>query len=205
MRFIKIPYIIVFMKQIALILILLISVGIGGFFLLNNRSTPAQNQPPPAAPTRQTPTATSQRESVLCEPEQLSGTISLEPAAGNIYGSLVLTNTGTVPCNVTLGSSITAIYQAKNITLKYNSAPTPHEVTLEPNEKAYSQVHYPNGPQCPGPTAEQPVRFLYEVDGQTVPFIVAGTKKETAVVQACTDTTTTTIDIWPLSLEPIVQ
>jgi hypothetical protein len=131
-----------------------------------------------------------------CTNDQLSASASYEPAAGNIYGTLTITNTSNTDCTVTLGDTIKANYTASNISINYESNPPTLSQNLHPGDKVYSQVHYPNGPQCQSEILPKPVIFSYEMNNIKVDF-------DSTSVSACAGSENTQIDIWPLSIKPI--
>src|SRR5438552_1117830 len=77
-----------------------------------------------------------------CNANQLAAVANFEAAAGNIYGTLIITNISNKDCNITLGNSIHATYSANNILTKYeNSSPDIQIYMLKSGNKVYSQVH----------------------------------------------------------------
>jgi hypothetical protein len=197
------------MRKLTLIVILLaiISLSVALYFLISHFSPriPIAQETPTVSispietikPT-QTPTTTA-----LCQTNQLTGSISSQGAAGNIYATLVLTNTGKTACEITLGNTVTAIFSADNIVLHQEQTVPPENFKLTPGSKVYSQVHYPNGPQCQNGVTPKLVTFAYDNNGITITFVPdAQTGKLT--IQACSSQTEkTTVDIWPLSKTPI--
>jgi len=152
------------------------------------------NSPPTKAPLAQ------------CSQDQLVATISAQGAAGNIYGNLELTNIGKTVCAITLGNTITATTSATNILIHYQQNLSPQPFVLAPSEKVYSQVHYPNGPQCQTGISPQPLAFIYKTDQTAVTFQLPSPQTGKLILQSCTSPAEkTTIDIWPLSKTPITQ
>lgn len=141
----------------------------------------------------------------LCTNNQLTASASAQGGAGNIFATLTLTNTGDTACSVTLGKTVTATFDAKNIMVNDKQTMIPKNFVLAPLANAYSQVHYPNGPQCQSPIKPVPITFTYKTDQTAVTFdpIPQGEK---LIVQACSaPTEKTVVDIWPLSKAPITQ
>jgi hypothetical protein len=132
-----------------------------------------------------------------CTSDQLKADARYEPAAGNIYGTLTITNTSNRDCNIVLGNSIHAEYDATNITTGFEDmTPNNHIYLLKAGSKVYSQVHYPNGPQCQSQISPKPIVFSYEANNIKVDF-------DSTSVSACSGNENTQIDIWPLSINPI--
>lgn len=145
----------------------------------------------PTSSVTSTPSAVS-----YCTDNDLSASASFEAAAGNIYGTLTITNISNNDCVITLGNSIKAKYTANNITVAYKSSDPNTMYTLASHAKVYSQVHYPNGPQCQSAILPQPVTLSYEVNNVKVNF-------ESFNVSACVGSENTQIDIWPISINPL--
>jgi hypothetical protein len=146
---------------------------------------------------------TTNNPSSLCQNNQLATSLSAQGAAGNIYDTLVLTNKGKTACTVVLGNTITAQFSANNMTVHYVENVSSQNFVLAPATTAYSQIHYPNGPQCQSGIKPQPISFLYKTDQTSVVF-ASDAQTGKMVVQACVSPTEkTTIDIWPLSKQPI--
>ncbi|CAN5337193.1 hypothetical protein BH10PAT1_BH10PAT1_0700 [soil metagenome] len=130
-----------------------------------------------------------------CTSDQLSANITSEGAAGSIYGTLTLTNNSATACNVALGNSVNAVFLANNISINYEATDAKEDFLLNPAAEVYSQVHFPNGPQCQSGITEQDVSFQYQTK-------LIGSLK----IQACkSQDEPTVIDIWPLSKTPITQ
>jgi len=134
----------------------------------------------------------------------LAATIAAQGAAGSIFGTLELTNTGTTTCSVVLGNTITETTTAKNVSI-HNQQTVPTQVfVLKPHAKVYSQVHFPNGPQCQNGVTPHPITFFYKADQTSIPFQSTTPQTGTLMIQACTSQTEqTVVDIWPLSQSPI--
>lgn len=191
------------MKLLVLITIILGIIGLSVLFFNTRPKSDTQNgiitTPSPAKAVSSSPPQT-----VVCGEKQLAGSISTQGAAGNIYATLELTNTGTTACQITLGNSITAAFDASNIDLHYQQQSTPQAFMLAPSAKVYSQVHYPNGPQCSSGVREEQVTFFYKTDQTSVTFAPVNIQQEKVVVQDCVSPAErTVIDIWPLSKTPI--
>ena len=142
----------------------------------------------------------------FCQPNQLSGDIATQAAAGNIYATLTLTNTGKTACEIVLGNTVTAKFDAKNISIHIEQPSSSKNFMLAPGAKVYSQIHYPNGPQCQSGISQKPITFLYTNAQTSLMFTSTTPQTEKLVVQAClSQLEKTVVDIWPLSKNPITQ
>ncbi len=181
------------MKNRALIIILLIIVILAfiGYFFIAKFSTPA-------SPLTQSSSTT------LCQMNHVSASITPQGAAGNIYATLELTNTGKVPCAVVLGNTITAMFQAKNIVTRYEQSVPSERFILAHGAKVYSQIHYPNGPQCQNGISEKQIAFFYHTNHTSIMFQSEEPQRGKLTIQAClSNSEKTIIDIWPLSENPV--
>lgn len=209
-------------RTIIIILFLLFLFFAAGYFFLKEFSksgpTPSYSPSPtsslaptnslsPAAsitPTAANVTPTTQTQISQCTNDQLAATIAAQGGAGNIFGTLELTNTGATTCSVVLGNTVIETTPAKNITVHYQQTAQTQVFVLKPHAKVYSQVHFPNGPQCSSGVTPQPITFLYKADQIAVPFQSTTPQTGTLMIQACTSQTEkTVVDIWPLSQSPI--
>jgi hypothetical protein len=187
------------MKKLILVIILVVIIifTIASYFFIARFSNP--NAVPIPSPT----SANSQTH--LCQSNQLSTNISAQGAAGNIYATLEMTNSGKTTCEVVLGNTVTAMFTAKNIIMRYEQTVPSEHFMLAPNAKIYSQIHYPNGPQCQSGITQKPITFFYKTAETNVEFVPTMPVGK-LVVQAClSEAEKTIIDIWPLSKTPITQ
>jgi hypothetical protein len=149
----------------------------------------------------------NQQEITSCRTTDIQGQLSLEPAAGNIYGTITITNTSTRTCKIIANNNITATYntnKVKNIVIDYKTKPTLDTYYLLPQNTLYSQIHYPNGPQCSTPIQSTPVIFSYKISSASAVTLRTPQGRITQSVTTCTDPTEkTTIDLWSLSQKPI--
>ncbi len=196
-----------------MVLLAVISLCFAFYFVIKHISP--KTAVAPQAPTTsispvqtQTPNQTnlSPTEITLCQPNQLVGKSTAQGAAGNIYVNLELTNTGKTACDVELGNQVIATFDGKyivppNITIHNMQQEVPESVSLPPGAKLYSQVHYPNGPQCQ--SGIKPIAIAFLIDQSTVSFD-PDSQSGKLMVQACkSDSEKTVIDFWPLSKTPI--
>jgi uncharacterized protein DUF4232 len=189
------------MKKLILIIILLIIIAFtaaGYFFIVHFQK--------PNAPIKQTPSAmVSQTQSQFCQTNQLSGDVMTQGGAGNIYATLTLTNSGKTACTVVLGNTVKVTFNAKNIVTNYKKNAPSQNFMLAPGGKVYSQIHYPNGPQCQSPIKEVPITFLYKTDQTSVTFQPNSLSLKLSIQACSSETEKTIVDIWPLSKNPITQ
>jgi hypothetical protein len=186
-------------EKLIIILVAIVVLAAIGTFLISKFSSPnAVSQP--QLDTQTTTTIT------LCQKNQLSGNIEAQGAAGNIYATLTLTNIGKTACEIILGNTVTAKFDAKNI-LVHNEQTSPSQsFMLAPGAKVYSQIHSPNGPQCQSGITQKQITFFYTNAQTTRIFTSLAPQNKKLVVQACqSQSENTIVDIWPLSKNPITQ
>jgi len=187
------------MKKIILTIILIAIMGftVANYYLISHFSNPHAALSPSATPTSP--------QTAFCQSNQLSGKIDAQGAAGNIYATLTLTNTGKTSCEIVLGNTITVLFNARNIITHYEQNIQEENFILAPGAKVYSQVHYPNGPQCQSTIIQQPIAFFYKTDQASLAFKPTEPTGK-LIVQACSSQSEKTmIDIWPISKTPITQ
>lgn len=143
-----------------------------------------------------------------CLPQNLESTIELSPAAGNVYGKLLLKNISRKSCKISGGQFVDALYDTntvKNITIMHVGQTQSEPFVLSPYQTIYSQVHYPNGPQCQsiGIVATD-VTFTYKVSPTGTVAFKDQTGGALHQVQTCkSPSDMTEIQIWKMSLTPI--
>lgn len=181
-------------KSILLLIAVVVLVSIGVYSYRNKNTNPL-------AP------ATPQATNLLnCTEDDLDGLAEFQGAAGSIYASLTITNKTDNSCIMTLGNSIKINYSANNILTKYTSNSASQTYTLPAGGKVYSQIRYPNGPQCQGPTSPKAITITYgEGDEDTILDFADKDGKTNFTVQACAGAEKTAIDIWPLSKDMITK
>lgn len=173
-------------KTIFIFIIVLILVGVG--FFIYKKDTFA----PTTFPT----------SNLECNNNQLSALITTEGAAGSIYGNLTITNTSDSECQISLGNLVKAKFSANNISYNYTVTSASQPFTLQPNQKVYSQIHYPNGPQCQSTISSKPISLVYESGSLSLNF--KDMNGNTSFnISACLGTENTLINIWPVSATPI--
>jgi len=193
-------------KNLTLIFILLaiISLSFAIYFLISHFSPPSPDvtQVPTNSVSLSPTVIPTQPSDQSCKQNQLTTKVTSQGAAGNIYDTLTITNTG-IPCEVILGNSITVAAGATNIVFHNQETITSENYLLATGAKVYSQLHYPNGPQCQSGISQQQITVLYKTGNITVPF-TPDSETGKLRIQACSSPQEkTTVDIWPLSKNPI--
>jgi len=196
-----------------LVIVIILAFVLGGLivYILLNKTTSSTKGIITPTPTQIQTTSTpspTETSSSFCLPSNLSSTLSLSPGAGNVYGTFKITNTSSEPCQIEGNHFIQVNYDTntiKNLTVTHQGTNTTDVYTLQPNQSIYSQVHYPNGPQCSGPTVQDPVSFTYTIsNNDTVTFKDSMSGKQSFVVNGCSlATEKTEITIWNISNQPI--
>ncbi len=198
------------MKKIMLTVVLL-GIIFAAAFIFTSKSNAPKTATAPLSPTPNTvtplPTLPGTNVAIVfCGSSQLSGNISTEGAAGSIYATLTLTNIGNSTCKVILGNTISAIFDADNIDAQNVQSGQTKNFSLTPQEKVYSQARLPNGPQCQSGIVQKQISFFYKAADTSVEFKPTSANQLKLTVQACTSPAEkTTIDIWPLSENPVNQ
>lgn len=146
----------------------------------------------------------------FCSPKNLEAVVSLSAGAGNIYATVTIKNISKNPCQILGNQSIAAQYDiqtVKNITVVYVGKQQRDLFTLTPQQSIYSQIHYPNGPQCQSIGLNSTnVTFTYKISPDDTITFKNQDGKTAQIVQTCKDPTDMTeIEIWNIASEPIVM
>ncbi len=161
-------------------------------------SLPSASSPSPTA----TPLPTHISDE--CRNESLRGTITWEPAAGNLYGNVKLTNISQRPCTLSLSSKLQLSHlpTVKNIAVHYTGTQSAYISKMSPNTSFYATIHMPNGPQCQSGLYQVQAGLSYEItSAESLTFTTSG--KPSFMMNICTDPAEiTTVDISPLSIQP---
>ncbi len=198
-------------KWILILFGIIILLALAGFFY-SQKSSPSNLK---IAPTPihsitvvpiLTPTPTS--GVIFCLASDLLPTITLGVGAGNIYGALTLKNTSAQTCQILGGQFVSANYDTatvKNITITHTGQTQPQPFVLSPGETIYSQVHFPNGPQCQSIGLNQTeVTFMYKISSSDEVTFRNQNGNTNQIVQTCKSSTDMTeIQIWNMSTTPI--
>ncbi|HSW88637.1 MAG TPA: DUF4232 domain-containing protein [Candidatus Saccharimonadales bacterium] len=141
-----------------------------------------------------------------CKPHDLEANLDLSPGAGNVFGTFTLKNISANTCQVLGGSFINAKYNQSitNITVAHVGQTQPQPFTLAPNQTIYSQVHYPNGPQCSSGVKTTKVTFIYNISPANIVTFKNTNGEAAQDVQTCTSASDITqIQIWNMATAPI--
>jgi len=178
--------------------ITLIMLGVIGYFIYANQKELSEPAATPTPPTIS-----------YCSSEDLKASLELSPGAGNIFGTPTLQNISNQTCMILGSGYVNVSYDAatvKNIQVVQMGTPQSEPFQLAPGGFLYSEIHYPNGPQCTsiGITPVN-VAFTYQVSpNMGVAFTNSQTGDNKQTVQACSSVSDITqIEVWPLSTQPI--
>lgn len=144
------------MKKAVILIIILFLISIAYFLkdpILKNLGYVSPTPPP----------TINYNDASFCTPKDLSARLTTEGAAGSIYGILTIKNTSERTCLIFGNNFIVPISEAKNITIKNQGQAGADIVSLTPNKEFYSQIHYPNGPQCSGQTIQEVISYRYKI------------------------------------------
>ena len=144
--------------------------------------------------------------SPYCLPQDLQATLITSPGAGNIYETFTIKNISPKTCSIVGNNFISPTYDTgsiKNIAVTHIGKSESAKFNLVPNKTIYSQVHYPNGPQCQSQTRPTNVMFTYKISPKlSVTFAGPNGEKE-QIVMTCVSSDITIIEIWNMSAKPI--
>jgi len=145
----------------------------------------------------------------FCSPIDVQALLTVDHAAGNVYGTFLIKNISTKTCRIPGNNFITPEYDTntiKNITVEHTGTQESALFTLLPSQTLYSQMHYPNGPQCQGNIKSANVVFTYTISpSDKLTFLNQENDKYQQVTVCITTAYTTTIQIWNMSSKPITQ
>lgn len=191
------------MKRLELFTVVFIILLAVGFILYSQvNSTSKKIKPTPTIPVTAVP-STSQIS--YCKENNISSTITTHGAAGNIYGSLVIQNTSASSCKIQGNQFIKVIFSATNIDVVPQGKTGPQSITLSPHQKAYSQIHYPNGPQCNGPIRQVSATYKYAISPTDSVIFTSGENTPTSITSCVSINQTTQLYVWSIYLQPNIQ
>ena len=168
-----------------------------GFFVFSQKY---KNTFVPPIPTP-TPTST---QVTFCKPQDLQANITSEGAAGNIYGTLTIKNISSSTCTIQGNNFVAARFSATNVILDQQGDPGSTQIDMSPNQIVYSQMHFPNGPQCSSGIIQSPVTFTYQISPTDKVTFKPGTGLSAPSVTACkAGSEITQLDVWSISLQPL--
>jgi hypothetical protein len=204
-------YIIKLMKAAIGVIIALVILGILGFWFLNMQKsqTPSSSYTSSQNNNSTQPVTPSQEPNktvAYCTPNQLTGQLIPNVGAGNVFVSVTLKNTSTTECKVdNVLPELDYPNSVQNITTSPQGQPTSKTLNLKPNQTVYSQLHYPNGPQCSGPTLGVNSAVSLQISPDNT-FTFQPQGSTTLDIEACQAASQMTqVQIWPLSEKPITQ
>lgn len=187
------------MKKTVIVLIILLSL-VFAFTFLSKSSSPQNPTLPSPIPTMAT------IESGFCNPQDLDANADFQAAAGNIYATLSIKNISGKKCQIFGSNFILPIFDAKNITVKNQQELGPQTFTLSPDKAVYSQIHYPNGPQCSGPVSQTKISFSYKISSRDSISFKNQNGDTTQNIGICASPTEITqVDVWGISEKPVNQ
>lgn len=165
---------------------------------------PGQQNITPASPT---PTIFSgNNASAFCTPSDLDATLTSEGAAGNIFGTLSIKNISGKGCQITGNNYILPIFEVQNLVVKNQATKGPETFILSPNQIVYSQIHYPNGPQCSGEITQADITYSYKISpNDNIVFKGADNNAKQSIGVCKSASELTQIDVWSLSEKPVNQ
>lgn len=180
------------------ILILIIG-GLIGYIVLGQRMLPSSSssQTPAVTPTdtpSPTPTGSlsatpSTSATTFCQASQLDGLVTLNPGAGNVYGTISLTNTSTTSCEVPGNQFAKLLFDkttVKNLAAVYQGFTSTSPFVLAPNDSVYATIHYPNGPQCQSGVTPINVSMTYTISPGNSINIKSSPNNIPFSIQTCT-------------------
>ena len=195
------------MKRILLALMILMILGGGCVYLTKYKTsniTPSSISPTSVPQPNETNTNSSN-----CLASDFQASVSLDPGAGNIYGTLTIKNISNKVCQVIGSNLVTPIYDTqtyKNISVLHQGKMEKDIFVLNPGQLLYSQLHYPNGPQCSDETKIAKVQFTYAIsDNIKITFVDSQGNKDQSVQVCKSLTEITDIKVWNISSAPITQ
>ncbi len=189
----------VFMKNIFWPVLIIGVALFGGYFLLQNSQVQKQLSPVPSPSTIST-------TETYCSPQDLQATLTLDAGAGNIYGNATIKNISAKNCQIVGSNFISAQYaqSIQNIVVTHVGQSQTNIFDLSPNQTVYSQVHYPNGPQCGSGIQIAKVKFAYAISTiDTIMFTAQNGDEEQDVTICTSPSELTTIQVWNMSSQPI--
>ena len=179
-------------------LFVIIPVGLMIFAFLYSQKYKNTFVPPTPTPTPINTTTT------FCRPEDLEATLITEGAAGNIYGTFTIKNISSNTCSIQGDKFVAAKVDAANVIPDKQGDAGPAAIELSPNQTVYSQMHFPNGPQCTSGIVQSPVTFTYQISSSDkVTFMPGGNNTKVFVTACKASSEVTQLDVWSMSLQSL--
>ncbi len=111
-----------------------------------------------------------------------------------------------VACKITGNDFVKATSDAKNISIKPQGQPGPATLSLNPNQTVYSQVRYPNGPQCSSQTLQATITFSYDISqNDAIVFRSQNEDPKQNIVVCTSPSEITEVQVWSISDKPLTQ
>lgn len=190
------------MKKSVLVFLLLIILIAGGIYLYQQNhvvTAPTTQQIIPSPSTKPKPSPTLAQTS-YCTTDALDPRVSLETAAGNTYANISLKNISGKTCSIDGNNFILPTSSAANVTITKEGKEGPQYITLAPDQTVYSQVHYPNGPQCTSETETYAITFAYKISpSQTITFFDKDSNPDLSLTGCKSEEEKTPIQVWSIS------
>jgi|SRR6185312_13615223 len=195
------------MRKLKVLLFGVIILLIGGSFYFSRHNSTTQILQNKISPTTSKIFPSPKSMQTYCTSQDLQAIVNLSPGAGNVYGTFTLKNISHHTCQILGNEFILATYDTsvvKNITITHVGNVQQQPFTFSPGRTLYSQVHYPNGPQCQSVGLHAtPVTFTYKISPTSIVTFSSGSQNIPQVVQTCmSPTDMTTIQIWNMSSQP---
>lgn len=167
--------------------------------LSNNATAPAVVPTP--SPTTIPAVAQAVSTDRYCTPSQLKAEALPEGAAGNIYVTLTIKNISKEPCQIVGNNTLSVDYPSSVTnfqTVNKKPATTPM-FTLEPNQKIYALIHYPNGPQCSSKATAVNTMVSYAISPNDSVIFTPVMDTTLSILSCESNSDITTIDLYGLS------
>lgn len=184
-------------RKIVVLLLIVIALYFGSLIFISK-----QHSSKPASPS-QLPASSSVQSMAYCRSHDVETLLTLDHAAGNVYGTFTLKNISNKTCQILGNKFIEPQYVSTNTKVVHEGKTQPQAFVLSPNQTLYSQVHYPNGPQCSSETVQLPVTFSYMISPTENIVFKDQMGKAEQLMQACKSQDITEIQIWNMSDKPI--
>lgn len=181
------------------IIIIILAVGGYGFVEHSEKNTSP-------SPTTTMAVSPSINTSGYCTQKDLEANLMIQGAAGSIYGTFRLKNISSQPCTILGNEFITVNFHrpATNVSVTHTGTTQASPFHLAAGQTLYSQMRYPNGPQCSGATKITPIIFTYKVSAtDTIAFTNEQGTKTISIPTCQKQSEATTIQVWNISQHPI--
>ena len=190
------------MKKIFILFVILAILFIGDLYFLKFSNNSHIKPIFPTSSVTQTPI----NNLGFCNPSDLEANMSTEGAAGNIFGTLTIKNISKNNCQIIGSNFIQPSLNAVNLTVKDEAQTGPETFTLTPNQTVFSQIHYPNGPQCSSQVIQTNISYIYKISAsETINFKNQNGSTNLTIGICQSPNENTELDVWSLSQKPVNQ